>query len=1260
MADLKIMSMNCRGLAQQHKRRDTLNYLKNSSADIILLQETHISQRTIPFFDTLWPGKCYHSCKASNSGGTTILTKPSLPYDLIVEHSSEDGNFVLVVIKIKNNLLTIVNIYGPNDDTPSFYKRIDALLQQVPQENIIIGGDYNFVIDRVLDSNYQQENNIHARKTFINIAKKYNLVDIWRRTHPDDREYTWTRRHPLKYGRLDMFFASEHLLSHVYDATIQAGYRTDHSQIHLTLRSFSQQRGPGLWKFNESLLKDDEYSKLINSCIIDAVQQYAVPIYSKTFTSEPSNFSEVQLTIDVGLFYETLLMLVRGETVRYSKQKARRLREEEESANREIERLRHIFSQSGADSDLSNLSAAQSRLEKIREPKIQGTIARSRVRWHEEGEKCSKYFLSLEKRNGIRKSIQSLLINGKVITLKSEILTQLTAHLNSKYNAFADVRNPDEYIARNVTKKLNEFQKHQLDKPLTLAELSNALAAMKKGRSPGSNGFTADFFKHFWNYLGIFLFRTVEESIKSGTLPLSHRESIVTLIPKAGKPLNSPKDWRPISLLNVDFKIVSSAITNRLKTVIQDIISPSQSAYISGRFIGENSRLVYDVIDELNRQNRSGLILAADFEAAFESVSWPFLSRALDNYNFGAYYKYLIHLLYLNDNNFSRILLDGFLGDKIYMKRGIRQGDPASGYLFNLVVEPLANQIIHSTRICGIALTDSEEIRVSQYADDLIIFLENQSGSIDAAIHEVQVFSEISGLRLIIDKTKCLQIGTKGNTAQLNTYGIEHVEELRILGITFNKDNKDVTTSNILKKLPSIEREILQWKRRHLTIVGKITVIKALLVSKLVHIFTSLPNPAETVTRKIETIFYRFLWNDRNDRVKRSKLVQRTDIDGLNMVHLHGFMKSMKISWMERLYKSNHAWSLIVRRNIPFMEDLRTYGSKKLKEIIRTIQNQFWKEVLEAWTEFFEIYKPSSDQIITEKLWFSDRSKFDNSIIKRWDAKGIRYIADLISNTTGKLYSKNEIETIYGVKMTFLCYASLVKSLPDIVRKTSFKSKIVYPLIPYRVSLMHGREKLSRLAYKEFQSSIRLNYRKAQLRLEQKWNRDIGYFQLGTMEDVSSVTKSTYLQMFHFRVISRIIPTKKFLHVIGRSENNLCTFCSSSVETLFHMLWDCSHIKQFIAEIKITLSTQYNISYNISKENWFFPSLRKCPEWEILVTTLGKVTIYNAQCRLIPLSIDHFLNKLKLEVEKDLYIAKRNDNIDGFKVRWGNLKSVTK
>ena len=294
------------------------------------------------------------------------------------------------------------------------------------------------------------------------------------------------------------------------------------------------------------------------------------------------------------------------------------------------------------------LKLLKKNLEKARESRVKRLIVRPRVAWHEQGERCTKYFLSLEKRNAMRKSVQYLKVNDKVIANKHEILNIFTEHFATKYTATKSMLKMKEYLHGLTLTKLSYEQKQQLDMPLSLQELTSAIMKMKKGKSPGSNGFTSSFFKQFWSHLGIFLLRAFNDSICKDKLISSHREGIITLIPKPGKPSYVVKSWRPISLLNVDFKIISSVIAERLKSIMNVLIAPQQSAYLKGRYIGENSRLVYDIIESLNHEHRSGLIIAADFEAAFESVSWNYLMCTLDAYNFGPYITNLIKLMYVH------------------------------------------------------------------------------------------------------------------------------------------------------------------------------------------------------------------------------------------------------------------------------------------------------------------------------------------------------------------------------------------------------------------------------------------------------------------------------------------------------------------------------------------------------------------------------------------------------------------------------------
>ena len=589
MTGLKFMTFNCRGLASQQKRRDVVNYIKKLEYDVYLIQDTHLTPKTVPLFNAIWPGKCYHSCGTHNSRGTAILFKRNIQHNIIHEEYCKEGNFVMLVCSIFISNFTIVNIYGPNDDRPSFFNNINNSLNDLATENIIIGGDFNFVPDYTRDSNYSRQNNPGAKNIFENVVEEQNLVDTWRELKPGDCGFTWIRNNPLKYGRLDRFYMSEHLTSHLVSTKVIPGYRSDHSIVALEIKLPQKKRGPGIWKFNDSLLGDAEYDKRIKECVVETIRQYIVPVYSDEFINNSTNFDEIQFTISVGLFYETLLMMIRGETMKFSKQKAKKNRLVESKLESEIKQLSHTLSVIKTKENLKTLEDAQRKLEVMMRPKIQGLIARSRAKWHEEGERCSKYFLALEKRNATVNSIQLLKDDERLITKKDEILKLFSENLQAKYRENANAHNPTQFLEENIKRKLSDEQKNRLDDPLTKQELHAALMNMKKGKTPGTNGFTSEFFKHFWSLLGAFLFRAAKEGLMNKSLILSHRESIVTLIPKQGKPKDNIKGWRPISLLNVDFKIISSAFPNRLKAVIHDLISSTQTAYIPGRFIGENS-----------------------------------------------------------------------------------------------------------------------------------------------------------------------------------------------------------------------------------------------------------------------------------------------------------------------------------------------------------------------------------------------------------------------------------------------------------------------------------------------------------------------------------------------------------------------------------------------------------------------------------------------------------------------------------------------
>ena len=146
----------------------------------------------------------------------------------------------------------------------------------------------------------------------------------------------------------------------------------------------------------------------------------------------------------------------------------------------------------------------------------------------------------------------------------------------------------------------------------------------KQKTKTGTDGSGAEFFKCFWKQLGPYVSSALNTAFEDGELSTTQKEGIITCILKVDKPRYNIKNWRPISLLNVIYIIGSSCIANRIKRVLPSLIDDDQTGFISRRYMGDNVRLIYDLINYLNTKNKPGLLLRLDFEKAFDSLDWRF------------------------------------------------------------------------------------------------------------------------------------------------------------------------------------------------------------------------------------------------------------------------------------------------------------------------------------------------------------------------------------------------------------------------------------------------------------------------------------------------------------------------------------------------------------------------------------------------------------------------------------------------------------
>ena len=301
-------------------------------------------------------------------------------------------------------------------------------------------------------------------------------------------------------------------------------------------------------------------------------------------------------------------------------------------------------------------------------------------------------------------------------------------------------------------------------------------------------------------------------------------------------------------------------VSNRLKPCLSSIINEDQTGFISGRFIGENTRMVYDTIDYCQSHNQNGLLMILDFSKTFDTIEWSFISEVLNIFNFGDSFSKTITLCQTNST--SKVEQNGYLSNTIELQRGCRQGDPLSPYVFVLCAEILSHVIRESGDIRGI-MVHNEEFKVTQYADDTTLLLEEDYQTIVSVIRVLKWFKSVSGLDINKEKTKLVKLGaTRDNSIQWQgKFVFNWTDDFKILGIQYNmKKLHEITDLDIQRKMGEIQKLTRIWSARNLTPYRKVVIIKSLLISKITHMLLSLPSPSVWCIKELNETFAKFLW----------------------------------------------------------------------------------------------------------------------------------------------------------------------------------------------------------------------------------------------------------------------------------------------------------------------------------------------------------------------------------------------------------------
>ena len=1192
--NLRIFSLNTRGLRNRLKRNAIFQLCKQQKYDVICLQETYITAKDVELWKKQWGGKMFHRCGTTHSRGELILVSKHIQNNVKLEINQD--RVLGVSIELNSRDYVILNMYAPNNNIEKahYFRTIKHTLKDYSEKDIILLGDFNCVLSNELDNISGQPHCTQQIKAFKEMISENALIDLWRNFHGETKEYTWCRQNPFIARRLDYCFVTQEIEQKCSSCDIISVANSDHRALLIEINDTEFVRGPGYWRFNNRYLEDTQFvnkmSELLKVWIDDS----------------KSSFGNVRDQWDWCKFK------IKDYCSEYGKFRAQGKRNNILDLQNKLQNLEKSLAKE-PDSEHIHKEVLQTKrkLEIMSLEKARGAQIRARTKWVEEGEKNTKFFLGLEKNRAKQNTMTHLVKeNGEIVTRQADVLHEQVNFYSALY-AIPDeeentmIEKTRQFMNNEDFPKLDERESASCEGLMNETEIGNALRKMKNGSAPGNDGLTVEFYKFFWASLSTIITDSFNEAFSEGGLSFSQKQGTIILLHK-GKDLCRGKlnNWRPITLTNSDYKILAKALSLRLNVVIGKLINQDQVGYLKGRNISTIIRTVDDVINYLNVTKKGGYLLALDYQKAFDSISKTFMIQAFDIFGFGPQFKRWISVMITNTS--SRINHGGWISESFPVHRGIRQGCPFSPLAFIVAVELLAIKIRNSN-ISGISLPSSEKdpssakLKVKQLADDTTLFLNDSQDMLKA--HDIlNDFSRISGLNLNTHKTKAMKLGTQKEEHNLP---FELTDSIKILGIYF-KPNQAASNleENWTRRIDAMHKTINIWSKRDIGIFGKIVIIKSFIVSQFVFVMQSIGIPEQVLTTINKTL-YKFVWQRKTsnrkafEKVKRKVMEADINQGGVNMINIFNLQKSFYLQWVGKLKTSQNYenWTFIPKWHLNNIasgtQAFDINCSSKALSPNSNIKSPFWQEVLHNHLNSKTIMKEKDvrkERYQEQMLWNNSMIRYKGKVLffPTWKRAGIEQMQDLIVEHEKRMMSYEEIlgkleQNKAGIIFE---YNALINAIPKIWKEWIKEQS-------YREELHHDDFDFDYTIYCSKPTAIlkMINCKQNVIKCcaEGFWLRNQNYqIDFETWLTPHHVTKEIRLRELQWKLIHNIYPTNILLRKMDVVDNNKCSNCRNEIDYVEHFFFYCPPVQKFWKKLESYVHGQTGILFKFNLTDILF------------------------------------------------------------------------
>lgn len=1270
---LSIVSLNTGGCSEEIRNLSVQSYvdLTLRNPDIVLLQETYNLHENSSCWKH-WPYRVH--CPQGDSRGTGVVTlfKNNRNLNILVSTTLVQNHILYNRIELNSIIYHVYNVLIPQKDALAF-QCIDSLLahsSQLSEGFVIVGGDFNCTanpsMDRFCTPNEKRNKVAQALQ---NVFSELGVSDVWRRQNPTSREYTWFRNNPSKEermskARLDRIYISNELLPSVEACSNVPCAISDHSAVYLRFKvSPSRRRGSSHWHFNNSLLENKDYTD-------------SVHLFWKNWQSQKPKYSNIQCWWDIGKRNIKTLSQMFGSKNAHTK------RQTSQTLNDKIQQLQSSPDLMSHDTQMA-LKEQRDALRSLYQQEARGALIRARFQYFNEVDTCSSFFFGMEKSASMSKRMSKIrLPSGDISDDPAEINSHVHNFYQDLYSRAHTEEEACESLFQNIP-TLDPCDADDCDGPFSLDELDVAVKQLGLNKSPGLDGLTSEFYQFFWPVLKNDLLSVFNDSILTGSLPVSCRRAIITLLPKKGDLLDVA-NWRPVSLLNTDYKIYAKVVANRLKNVIDQVVATDQSYSVPGRSIHDNIHLIRDSLMYCNSNNLPLALLNLDQKKAFDNVDHEYLFKTLSAMGFGQRFISYVRTMYSSTE--SLVKVGGSLTPPFPFEKGIRQGCPLSGLLYSIAIEPLLHTLRNRLGESGLhtPCSPSEKpVVVSAYADDITIFItrDRDFGTVEGVY---KLYSQASAARLNLAKSQGLWAGSWVSRRDRPLDFAWNNEGLVFLGVRLGNSNHYVQ-QNWQECRQRIDRCLSSWKRLacKMSLKGRVLVANQLAASKLFHIFAAL-SPPDHVVDELQEKLNNFIWNDGKHWLSRTITFNEQDRGGLGLTCLRARILSFRFNVLRSFLAQpdKHPSFDFIRY---YFRQYRRLGldcelfATELDPNCLTHLPTFQAELMQAWnmigarvatlpTDFVSVIN-----LPINSLFFNELDREGNSPVRRLMTRGVRLVKHLLDPSTGAWKPADHFATSTPFRTSTRRLASDLKLFQRLVSTLSshfdsngcrpgrgdLRDSLDAPPPPPVVTLPPDTDGLAaptKLLYKLLNSRVNDLPGKTITH----WHR-IGYID----SDVNIQWKNIYHLPtskkegdIQFRLFHNILPSLPVLHHISSDHSPLCGWCGER-GTITHLFITCPTVQPSLNLLHTLLQRLLPGTTLDFNSYWTLIPRVRGRRREVtclcnyLIISLKSVIFWLYQKSLFTDPLIVWRNRIQHKVMSEFLFYKYSGNLPAFEQKWG-------